>query len=472
MKMVIKMDREPRKILVVLISIIVLFLSLIVYLTWFQIFQSKDIKQNSYNKRLWINEEKIMAGTIFDRKDNVLVYNEKTEDSSKRIYNYGNLYSHVIGYSYREYGKTGLELKYNRELLGINENLTINQIKEMVLDEKKGNSLKLTIDHGLQEKSRQLLKGRKGAIISMNPKTGEVYSMVSSPDYNVSKLREEWGDISISEERPLLNRATQGLYEPGSAFKILTAASILENGIDTSYNCKGSVVIDGYEFNDYNKTKHGKIDLKEALTKSCNTYFVKKADELGKDKLGQTADKFMINREIPFDLPTENSRFNYKEDLEKTEIAASGIGQGKLLLTPFNMTLISGAIANNGIMMEPILVKEILDPEGKQIKINSPKELSMSMDSNNANQLTQMMVSVVENGTGKNAKINGVSVAGKTGTAENQSGKNHAWFTGFAPAENPEIVVTVLLESDGGFGGSESAPIARELIDYSLRNIK
>lgn len=466
------MDKEPKRILVVLFSIILLFLSLIIYLTWFQVFQSKDIKQNAYNKRLWINEEKILRGTIFDRNNNVLAYNEKTEESSKRIYNYGNLYSHIIGYSYREYGKTGLELKYNRELLGISESSTLNQIKEMVIDEKKGNSLRLTIDHGLQEKSRELIKGRKGAIVVMNPRTGEVYSMVSSPDYNAAKLRDEWKNISVSEESPLVNRATQGLYEPGSSFKILTAASILENGLDTDYTCQGSVVIDGYEFKDYNKTKHGKIDLKAALTKSCNSYFVKKADELGKDKLGETADRFMINKEIPFDLPIEKSRFNYKEKLSKTEIAASGIGQGKVLLTPLNMALITSAIANDGIMMDPLLVKEIIDPEGEKLSNLSSRELSKSMSSSYANELTQMMVNVVNNGTGKNAQITGVSVAGKTGTAENQSGKNHAWFTGFGPAENPQVVVTVLLESDGGFGGSESAPIARELINYTLKNIK
>lgn len=466
------MDKEPKRILVILIGIIILFLSLIVYLTWFQIVQAEDIKQNAYNKRLWINEEKILRGSIMDRNENILAHNEKTEESSRRVYNYGNLYSHIIGYSYREYGKTGLELKYNNQLLGLEESSTINEIKDMIADEKKGNSLKLTIDHGLQEKSRQLLQGKKGAIVALNPKTGEVYSMVSSPDYNAANLREEWKDISMSEESPLLNRAAQGLYEPGSVFKILTAASIVENGLDSNFTCTGSVVIDGYEFKDYKKTQHGNVDLKQALTKSCNSYFVKKADELGKNKLGATADKFMINKEIPFDLPTEKSRFNHKENLGKTEISASGIGQGKVLITPFNMALITAAIANDGIMMEPILVKEIINPEGKHMTKTLPKELSKSMNSSDANRLVDMMVNVVNNGTGKNAKISGVSVAGKTGTAENQSGKNHAWFTGFAPAENPEVVVTVVLESDGGFGGSASAPIAKELMAYTLNNIR
>lgn len=467
------MDREPKRILIILVLIIIAFLTLIVYLTWFQLFKAEEVKVNSYNKRLWINEEKILRGSIYDRNGNVLAKNirEEGEETSKRVYEYDYLYSHLIGYSYREYGKSALELKYNSTLLGEDYS---SSIKDLMEEEKVGNSINLTIDHNIQAKSRELLSGHKGSIITMNPKTGEIYSMVSLPDYNVNTLRDNWQDLTENMESPLLNRATQGLYQPGSTFKTVVASALEKNPeINQSFQCEGTVLIDGYTFKDYNpKNSHGNIGLEEALTKSCNTYFTSKAVDLGKDKLGKTAEDFYINKDIPFDLPVIKSKFDYKGNMGKTEIAASGIGQGKVLMTPLNMALITSTIANNGDMVEPRLVNEILSKDGKVLNKIEPKLISSPLDLQQANNLKDMMVSVVESGTGKNASIPGIKVGGKTGTAENPSGKSHAWFTGFAPAEDPEIVVLVLIEEAGKTGGTIAAPIARELIKYSLEVVK
>lgn len=467
------MSKERNRIILILVGFCVLFTILIGYLSYFQAFKAEAIKKNAYNKRLWLNEENVLRGSITDRNGKILAYSEKDDKSTRRYYKYGNLYSHIIGYSYREYGKAGLELEYNNALLNINENAAINEIKNLVLPNSVGNDLRLTIDHGMQEKTRALLNGRKGAAVAMNPKTGEIYSMVSLPDFNTSSLKDEWKAISENPDSPLLNRATQGLYTPGSVFKIITAASALETpNLDKNYRCAGTTVIDGYTFKDYNSKAHGELNLKSAFVKSCNTYFAEKSLIIGKDRLGNMADRFMINNKIDFDLPVKTSQFPYKSNMGKTELAASAIGQGKILVTPLNMAMIASAIGNDGVMVKPILVKEIINKDGKIIDSSRSEPIPSSINSLMADELKDMMMEVVQSGTGVNGRIRNVKVAGKTGTAENPSGKTHSWFVGFAPANDPKMAVAVILEESGLTGGKGAAPVARDIIIYGLNNIK
>lgn len=465
------MNSENKRIILVLISFCLIFVGLIGYLSYFQVFKAKDMKTSSYNKRLWINEENTLRGSILDRNGKVLVYNE--EESRKRIYKYGNLYSHVVGYSYREYGKTGLELAYNNSLLAIDDNAAINEIKNLVVKNNIGNDIRLTIDHSLQEKSRKLLMGKKGSIVTMNPQTGEIYSMVSLPDFDASNLREEWKEIVEDPKSPLFNRASQGLYPPGSLFKIISSAAILrDSAIDRDYKCSGNTKIDGYVFRDYNEKAHGDIDLKQAFAKSCNTYFADKSILIGKESLGRVSEDFLINNSIDFTLPIKESIFNYKSNLGETQLAASAIGQGEVLMTPMNMLLVASAIGNRGQMVKPILVKESINKNGKIIKEADIEILSNPVNSLIANEIKEMMVEVVKDGTGKKASIKNVKVAGKTGTAQNTSNKDHAWFVGFAPADDPKIAVIVMLEEEGSTGGDAAAPIGREIIIHGLNNIE
>ncbi|NLW23044.1 MAG: penicillin-binding protein A [Tissierellia bacterium] len=467
------MNKEIKRIIVVLTAICILFISLVAYLSYFQIFKAESIKMNSYNKRLWINEERILRGSIIDRNGKILAYSEKAGEGYSRYYNYGNLYSHIIGYSYREYGKAGLELKYNNALLNINESTPLNELKNIVAPSTEGNTLKLTIDHHLQEYTRNQLKGRKGSIVTMNPKTGEIYSMVSLPDFNPSTLRENWRDIVEDVDSPFLNRATSGLYVPGSVFKVLTTVAAIETtDLDRNYECTGSTTIDGYTLKDYGGKGHGRLNLEEALVKSCNTYFADKGLAIGKDKLGEVADRFMINQEIPFDLPTKKSTFPYKEKMGKTDIAAASIGQGKVLVTPLNMAMIASAIGNKGEIVKPILVKEVISPQGKVIKINEVRVISKATSIFTANEVKNMMVESVKRGTSSKAAIKNIRVAGKTGTAQNPSGKDHAWFIGFAPADDPKIAIAVVLEEEGSTGGAAAAPLARNIIIEALNTIE
>lgn len=466
-------DVEKKKILRVLSLMILLNVTLVLYLSYFQIFQADKIKQSSYNKRLWANEDKVLRGSFYDRNKKVLAYSEKDEEEKiNRIYKYDHLYSHIIGYSSREYGKAGLEKSYNSYLLDEGNFFDISGVKELLDKESIGNDIVLTIDHDMQLKTRELLLGKKGSIITMNPKTGEIYSMISMPDFNVNTLKDDWDKIIDDTNSPLLNRATQGLYPPGSTFKIITALSSLQNNIDNDdFTCTGSTTINGYTIRDYDSKSHGIVDMNEAFRVSCNTYFAEIAVKLGQSNILQTSEKFYFNKDFDFDLDLKKSSFPTNK-MDSTELAASGIGQGKILATPLEMLMVASGIANDGNIVKPHLVSKVLTHDGILVKSNDIEILSNAGSHNDVEQIKNMMVEVVENGTGTQAKINGITVAGKTGTAENASGNNHAWFVGFAPAEDPKIAVVVLLEEEGSTGGSKAAPIAGELIKFGLNNIK
>lgn len=467
------MDKTSKRIIKMLIVYSALFISLVVYLSYFEIFQAKKIINNNYNKRQWVNEEYVLRGVIADRNGKTLASSEKVGNNQIRKYKFDNLYSHIIGYTFKEYGKAGLESFYNKELLNINKN-PIRQITDKITGPKeKGNNLILTIDHEIQSYTEKRLRGKKGAIVLMNPKNGEIYAMVSKPDFKPSIMKEKWGEITEDKNSPLLNRATMGLYTPGSVFKIITATSALENkDIDENFVCEGSINIDGYILKDYKNKAHGKVDIKKAMIVSCNVAFGQIGLNLGEEKLEDTANKYMFNKVIPFELLTKKSIFPDKINMTKPELAASAIGQGRILVTPLNMAMVASSIANDGKMMKPILVKEVISPKGTTIKTNISQMLSRVSSKQVANEIKEMMIDVVSIGTGKNARIKNVVVAGKTGTAENESEKEHAWFIGFAPADDPKVAIAVVLENEGSTGGKSAAPIARDIMMTALNRLK
>ncbi|MDY3119176.1 MAG: penicillin-binding transpeptidase domain-containing protein [Peptoniphilus sp.] len=466
---------ENKRIIVLLAGLILLFLGSILYLTYFYVFQAETVKRNPSNRRGYIEEAQIKRGDIYDRNGEVLATSKGEPGNYRREYAYPILYSHIIGYSHPSLGKSGLESSYNEYLLNRNGNRTLKAISDMIRSKKQdGNSLVLTIDTQVQSKARELLEenAKKGSVVVMNPKTGEVYAMVSLPDFNSSSIAQDWNELQKNESGALLNRSINGRYPPGSTFKVITAASLLgQDRIGLNYNDTGSQVIDGREFKNAEGAQYGSVDLREALAKSINTYFVDKGSKLGKDTLGAAADKFHFNTKIPFDLPVSVSVFDYKKNLPKTTLAASAIGQGDVLATPLQMALVASAIANEGKMMQPILVKEVEDSKGSAIETKEPKVLMESTTPDIAKKLTKYMISVVEDGTGRRAALGSAQVAGKTGSAENASGENHAWFIGFAPAKDPQVAVAVIVEQAGKSGGSVAAPVARDIISYAMNHI-
>lgn len=467
-----KMETTNSRILHVFIFLGVLFACLAGYLTWFELQGKTDIMQSAYNRRLQKDEDKILRGSILDRNGICLAKTQTTEGIRQRVYPFGKLYAHVIGYDSQTYGKTLLEARYNDQLLGQDGLELVDEIGSMISGKKRvGYNIYLTIDNSLQQRARELMGNKHGAVVAMNPKTGAILAMVSAPDYdpNSAVMQQKWATLIEDENNPLLPRAVMGLYPPGSTFKVLTAAAAVENGLaDMTIDDKGRTVIDGMVIRNHSGKAYGRLDLIKAFTVSSNVYFAQMAGKIGAGNLVSEAKKAGFGRNFPFDIPLTVSRIG-DAGMSETELAATGIGQGKVLATPLQMAMVSAGVANAGKIMKPYLVGDIVAAGGKVVHRKTAQELYSLMDASTAEKLTEMMKNVVSSGTGTRARISGYTVAGKTGTAENEKssqgeGYDHAWFIGFAPAEDPEIAVAVILEYEGQGGGIAAAPIAGKVM--------
>src|SRR5699024_5848815 len=321
----------------------------------------------------------------------------------------------------------------------------------------------LSLDQIIQNIVYNYLKSYKASCVVMNPSTGEVLAMVSSPSFNPNTLDNDWNNLIQTTDGRLVNRASQGLYRPGSAFKIITSASILDNDIDQSYNDEGSEVIQGYEIKNYGDQVFGNLELRSAFINSANTYFAKKAVDLGKDRLSKTTEKFAFNLDYEFDLDKNNSVIPYK-DLNEADLAMTGFGYGKTQVTPLHMAIVSSAIANNGIMIKPRLVNKITNKEESIVYEAKNETLSKATSEKTANTIRDLMVEVVNSGTGRNAYLDSVQIAGKTGTADKADGNIDAWFVGFAPAYEPKIDFALVVEDSQRTGGEVAAPLVRNIV--------
>lgn len=443
-----------------------LFALVCLYLLYFNVFESRVIASNSYNRRLREATENIIRGSIQDRKGEVLVKSTKYKSGVKRKYVYSRYFSHIIGYSSKNLGSSGLEAYYNKELMTSND--TMETLRSKINDYYiKGNNIRLTLDRSLQVYAAEQLRGKKGSIVVLRPDTGEILAMVSKPDFDPSDIQNDWESLINNKKSPLLNRATEGLYPPGSIFKLIVTSSILRNNLeDSEIECTGEVNVGGYAIKDSSGKVHGKIKLRDALKYSCNSYFIKQGLQLGISNLYNEAVKFRFNKNIQTDIKISQSIFPNKNN--KNNIAQQSIGQGEVLITPLHAALTAATIANKGIMMQPYAVSSITDSENKIIKAFKPKQISQVLDENTANIIKDLMVEVVKSGTGTKAKVSKVVAAGKTGTAEvSGNQKSHAWFVGFAPADKPTVAIAVLIENGGG-GGSTAAPIASKVLNKAL----
>ena len=454
-----------KKIIHAFIVISMLFLSLVVYLTYFQVFRAPSLANDGSNPRTIVNELKIKRGDILSSDGEVLATSHMGEGGQERAYPYDNMYSHVIGYTSTRYGRSGIEKNFNGYIMGTNISGSILNLQNLLSgEEKRGADVILTIDHDLQSLAYKVLGDRKGSIIAIEPSSGAIRAMVSKPDFNPNEdvLRENWEKLSSSDESPFLPRATSGLYQPGSSFKILTAAAAVEEGIeDKTFEDEGSVIISGYEFVNYDGKSLGTIDIDTAFAKSSNVVFTLLADEIGRGKMKNIGERFMMFDKIETDFSIAVAKGF--DSTEKTNTAASGMGQGDILVTPMHMALSGCAIANGGKIMVPYIVESASMPSGTNVYTHKEKILSRAIDREVAARVGKMMEKCVESGTGTGATVSGIKVAGKTGTAEN-SGLDHAWFVSYAPAENPKIVVCAMVENAGNTGGAVCAPMVREII--------
>lgn len=455
--------RTNKRIIRVLIAISLLFLALVTYLLWFNMFRAKDVYTNSYNKRQWESEQQVQRGEIYSQDGVLLAETEIDGDARIRKYPKGRLYSHIIGYCSQVYGKTQLEMSHDDDLIGKGTiSLTLNEIKH-------GNNLNLTINDELQEYAYEQLDGRDGAIVAMEPTTGQILAMVSLPDFNPETIEKDWPSMMEDENSPFLARATQGLYPPGSTYKIVTAAGVYDNGMTTeTFDDEGLFKKDDVTVYNYNKESFGKLDIKTAFEVSSNYVFCTLGYEMGADAVKAEAEKFGVNKSFEFDIPVSQSQIQYKK-MTDLDGALVSIGQGGLVMTPLHVAMMASAVANNGKMMKPYLVETVTTENGTVIGQTKPSVLYDSIGTACADYIEDMMIGVVEDGTGTGAQISGITVAGKTGTAENETVKDHAWFVGYAPVENPTICVAVVLENAATSGGKSAVPIAKNIIRKFLK---
>ncbi len=448
-----------------------LFLAMLVYLGYFTQVRSKNIINNTYNKRQSLLESRLIRGDILSREGNVLATTRSDNDGGYyRSYPYRNTFAHIVGYS--THGVLGIESMENYTLLTCDGNIVTKISNDLSGKKNHGNNILTTLDTKMQEAAYDAMDDRRGAVVAMNVKTGEILCVVSKPDFDPNEVIGRWDRLNEDKENsPLLNRAFLGSYPPGSTFKIVTALEYLKehngNIKDYGFECKGSFEYKGSVINCFNETSHGWVNFDDSFALSCNSSFANISSTLDKRKFAQTIDQLMFNKELPLPFKYSMGHSDIGKDSSTDDLLQTGIGQGRTLISPIHMLMITSAIANDGVLMKPYVVSSVENSDGGTISRTRVREYGRIIESSYSKSLQNMMRQVVVNGTGKRVlDTQGYNISGKTGSAEYSSNKSlsHAWFTGFAGREEPEIAVTVIVEG-GGSGGAVAAPIAKRVFD-------
>jgi peptidoglycan glycosyltransferase len=481
-----------RQIVKLFAFIVVLFGVLVAFTSWWSVFDAEALKEKEANKRPLLEQQQIRRGRILAADGTVIARSvpKGRGDNLRYVRRYpeGSLYGHPIGYSFVRYGDTEFEQFHNDELIG-EEGEFVSIVDELLGREQEGNSVVTNIDAEAQRVALEGLQAQGfGAVVAIEPSTGRVKAMASNPPYDPNRIPFELEKLNRNElEAPLFNRATQGQYPPGSTFKVVTAAAGLENDVitpETPIDAPGVLEVEGQPLeNDFGLDFPG-ATLDTALTNSVNTWFAQLGQKVGNEALFETMEKFGFNSRPAIDLPEDavakSGVFDESEELlragDPVDLARLAIGQERLLVTPLQMAEVAAAVANGGKLMKPQIWSRVVDPDGRVTKRLDPSEYSQPVSAETAAELTTAMEGVVREGTGTNAAIPGVAVAGKTGTAETPfndscgggSDENQAWFIGFAPADDPEIAIAATVECTLAFGGDVAAPIFREVAESIL----
>lgn len=445
-----------------------MFAVTVLYLVHFMLIESSNIINSTLNPRVRISRPNVKRGQILDRNGMVIAESIPAEDGYIRLYNYHETFSHVVGFV--GMGHSGIEERYNFRLQNLSLEI-VQRIENATSNSHlQGDSLVLTVDGELQKFAHSLLGNNKGSIVVIEPSTGSILAMVSYPNFNPNEISANWQNlIQDTENSPLLNRGTQGLYAPGSVFKIVTSAAGMEHVEDFEnfvHNCTGYITIQGNTIRCYNNVAHGVMSMAEAFSVSCNTYFVALAETIGMENLQNTANILYFNQLIPFSLANSISQFVFDYNDDISELMQASIGQGRVLVTPLHMAMLAGAIANDGLMMKPYIVDYAVTSQGRSRGVTSPQILDRVFTSEESEKLFSMMTQAVQSGTGAPASVAGVQVSGKTGTAENNQGEAHGWFVAFASNGDSQIALSIMLENSGG--ASRPLAIAREIIQFYM----
>lgn len=480
-----KQQKKPKKknlpnrgILVSTYLFLFTFLGLIGYLIYFDVVKAEDVINNSYNKRQSILAEKVLRGSILSEDGQVLAETVTGEDGTEtRSYPYGSLFSHVVGYLNN--GGYGLDNSSSFYMLTSSTNFIDQIANDLAGNKNPGDNLVTTLNVTLQQAAYDALGTNLGSVVILDPNTGEILAMVSKPDFDPNTLAEDWDSIVNSDDTSsvLLNRATQGLYPPGSTFKLVTLLEYVRENPDTyqdySYTCDGAYELaDGQSISCLNGNIHGVQDLKMSLANSCNCSFINMGLTLDISSYNATAKELLFNSKLPLSMEYKQSQFVLDESSTQWDIAQTAFGQGETLITPMHLAMIGSAIANEGVLMKPYLVDHIENTNGTTVKSFTSEEYQSLMTEEEASIIGEDMEAVIDTSFTWLYNEDNYTLAAKSGTAQyGTQGYEHSLFVSYSPVENPEIVVAVVVEG-GAQRTTSAAEVAKVIYDtyYSMKN--
>ena len=463
--------------------VLVLFALLVVFTSRWTIFEAKSLQHQTANRRPLLEEQRVPRGYIYADDGTILARDVRKGKGSTlryvRTYPQDGLFAHAVGYSFLSQGSAGLEREENDALAGRHNEFT-SIIDELAGNKQEGDDLRTTLDPAAQRAALAGLAGRPGSVVALDPATGKVRVFANVPSYDPNQIGQGQKPTGSS----LLSRATQGQYAPGSTMKVVTATAAIDSGRytpDSVVSGKSPKLVGGVLLSNCcteGSGSFGPLTLTQALTDSVNTVWGEVGEKLGNDLMFKYMNRFGFDKKPPIELPSDELAasgvrgkggrlLGPNDDIDIGRVA---IGQERLAVTPLQMALVAATVANHGKLMKAQLVDKIVSPDGRVRDTLQPVEVNQVMKPDTADKVTAMMESVVKQGTGTAAQIPGITVAGKTGTAEVANGTaNQAWFIAFAPVPNPKVAIAVTVERTQGEGGTVAAPIAKQVMEVLLR---
>jgi len=472
-----------RQIVKLFALILGLYALLFGFTSYWSVFDSDSLKANTANRRPLLEEQTIERGRILADDGRTVIARSRgvgkgNNEIFVRRYPLGSLFGNPIGYSFVDRGRVGFELSHNDELVG-NKTEFLSVLDELQGHAQKGDNVQSALNENAQRAAVEGLAGRRGSVVAMVPSSGEIKAMVSIPEYDPNSVENSntFKRLNSDDSAPLFNRATQAGYPPGSTMKVVTATAALDSGDFTPSSVlsgRSPIAIEGVPLSNSGGEQFGDIPMTTALTNSVNTWWAQAGERLGKDTMFKYMERFGFNAKPRLDYPgfqlATSGVFDGNKLLgpsDAIDIGRVAIGQERLRVTPLQMAEVAATVANQGELMEPRLWSKVIDPDGREDELN-PAHQSRVMSEDTASELNDMMQDVVSEGTGTAGAVSGVDVAGKTGTAEISPGVNDAWFIGFAPADDPKIAISCIVEHTSGFGGPTCGPIFKAVAESLL----
>lgn len=472
-KMTKKMNREMA---VVTYLFMILFLIMAGYIVYFVVHDSDKVLNNPQNKRQELLAKRVTKGSILASGGQRLAYTKTSKNGEEtRVYPYGELFAHVIGHT--THGATGLESTEGYTMLTSSINPLKGMLNELQGKKNPGDNVVTTLNLKLTRAAQEELGSKKGAVVAMDPETGKILVMLSQPSYDPNNLTDaRWKKLtqSSSDDSVLYNRATQGLYPPGSTFKLYTALEFMRENSDYekySYRCQGSIGSGDTKIKCYEGEVHGRVDFSMAFAESCNAAFCNIGSGLNVSKWKKLCESLYYNKSMPIEkIEQKSSRFTVDSSTGAGDIMQVSIGQGNTLVTPLQNSFLVAAALNDGKLMKPYLVDRVEDTKGNIVSENAPKQAAEPITKKEAKALKKLMRKTVTSGTATALSGRGYEAGGKTGSAEfhNGSTDSHAWFVGYGEKNGKKLVVSVVVEAVGT-GSAYAVPVAKRVLDAYLQ---